>query len=173
MGWPEGEFHGLKGQQVELDLCQGSKPEMSEGARRNGMGSPALSPHWKCLALPGAPQSSGEMRDRASFPTGTRSPQEAPLAPRPPCKQPFLGSDFMLSAAGPQGPSSLIHTILISVFSSYGERKKSICAAWLPALRPQRQTFTLPVCSLSSNPGCRPCRTQARAATALMRRLPT
>ena len=48
---------------------------------------------------------------------------------------PSLPGQLMPSAAGPQGPSSLIHTtILISVFSSYGEKKKSICAAWLPAL---------------------------------------
>lgn len=121
---------GLEGSAGRVGPCQGSKPEMSEGARRNGMGSPApLSP-----LKPGftrAPQ----LRDRASFPTGTRSPQEAPLlhalhVGHPPS----WPGQLMPSAAGPQGPSSLIHTILISVFSSYGEEKKSICAAWLPAL---------------------------------------
>lgn len=138
---------GLEGSAGSVGPCQGSKPEMSEGARRNGMGSPApLSP-----LKPGftrAPQ----LRDRASFPTGTRSPQEAPLlhalhVGHPPSRP----GQLMPSAAGPQGPSSLIHTILISVFSSYGEEKKIYLCCLAPCSGRQRQTFALPVCSLSSN----------------------
>lgn len=151
---------GLEGSAGGVGPCQGSRPEMSEGGWRNGAGGPRSPLPTEAWLYSGP----AAQRLKSFLPQRNQASLGGTAAPRPMWGTPAsLPGQLMPSAAGPQGPSSLIRTtILISVFSSYGEKRKIYLSCLAPLVDNQRPTSVLPCFLIFLKLSHRSCETRAR-----------
>lgn len=140
---------GLEGTAVGVGPCQGSRPEMIKGGRRNGMGAPRSSLSTEAWLYLGP----AAQKRRASFPRGTRSPQEAPLLHALHVGHPSF-SAWIAHVKRCWTPGAILsnphNNSHFCFFKLWREKKVYLCCL-ASCSDHQRQTSALPVCSLSSN----------------------